>query len=69
MRQILDCDRKTAIERTLKQAMKLHGDDHESASAWMRLCRELEAMAEPEARMPRFNGLLRAIWSAATNEE
>lgn len=34
--------------------------------AWLRLCNELKAMSHPEARPPRFNRLLNAIWIAAT---
>lgn len=59
-------DRKTRIELTVRQARKLSG--LEAALAWDRLWTQLEAMCEPEARAPRFNGLLRAIWAAATNE-
>lgn len=58
-------DRKTKIEVVLKQAVKTEDD----SGAWCRLCHELESMAEPEARPPRFNRLLRAIWVAATNEQ
>ncbi len=61
-------DRKGEIEQVLKQARKNLGTD-ESSFAWHRLCRELANMTEPEARMPRFKGLLRAIWVAATNEQ
>lgn len=61
-------DRKTAIEHTLKQAEKLSADTVACQQAWLRLCRELEFMQEPEAAMPRFKGLLRAIWTASTNE-
>lgn len=59
-------DRKTRIEVTARKANELCGI--EAAVAWRRLCSQLEWMAEPEARPPRFNGLLRAIWAAATNE-
>lgn len=59
-------DRKTRIELTVGQAQKLSGFD--AAVAWRQLWKNLEGMCEPEARPPRFNGLLRAIWAAATNE-
>ena len=62
-------DRKTKIEQTLRQAEIVAVDKEESAKAWNRLCRELENMSAPEARPPRFAGLLRAIWTAATNEQ
>lgn len=61
-------DRKNAIEMTLSEANKLNGH-LESGLAWQRLCNELQTMCEPEARPPRFNALLRAIWVAATNEQ
>lgn len=60
-------DRKTQIEQTLIQAQKLEG--REAEQAWYRLCRELSFMSEPEARPPRFAGLLRSVWAAATNEQ
>lgn len=62
-------DRKTKIEAVMDQAFKIDGDPIECQQAWRRLCRELRFMAEPEARSPRFNRLLRAIWVAATNEQ
>ena len=62
-------DRKGKIENVIRQAVKLEIDEHEMALAWHRLCVELEHMAEPEARPPRFNRLLDAIWIAATNEQ
>jgi hypothetical protein len=61
-------DRKDEIELVLAQAQKLIGDP-EASVAWHRLCRELEGMTQPEARPPRFAGLLRSIWIAATNEQ
>lgn len=61
-------DRKDQIELVLKQAQALVGTT-EAEVAWHRLCNELEAMTEAEARMPRFAGLLRAVWTAATNEQ
>jgi hypothetical protein len=51
-------DRKTNIEMTLVQAQKVTPDQGECKQAWLRLIRELEFMAEPEARMPRFNTLV-----------
>lgn len=60
-------DRKDKIEQTLVQAQKLDG--LEAIQAWRRLCRELEHMTQPEARMPRFNGLLHAVWIAASNDQ
>lgn len=62
-------DRKTQIEQTLKEAQKLCNDSNEMRQAWLRLCRELEFMSDPEARMPRFNQLLHAIWIAATGDQ
>ena len=62
-------DRKDKIEQVLKQAQKADVTPEEAQRAWHRLCRELSHMTEPEARMPRFNGLLRSIWVAATNEQ
>lgn len=59
-------DRKTRIEETLKAALDLRDD--EAAYAWGRLAVQLDFMCSVEARPPRFNGLLRAIWIAATNE-
>lgn len=61
-------DRKTKVEQVVMQANALIGTKG-AALAWIRLCNELEFMIEPEARMPRFNGLLRAVWVAATNEQ
>lgn len=61
-------ERKERIEMVLVQAQKAVGTE-EAALAWQRLCRELEFLTEPEARMPRFSGLLRAVWVAATNEQ
>ena len=61
-------DRKCRIEQVLKQARKNLGSV-EAELAWERLCRELGNMTDAEARMPRFSGLLRAIWVAATNEQ
>lgn len=60
-------DRKDRLENVLKQAERLDGT--EAIQAWRRLCRELSAMTEPEARMPRFNGLLHALWIAASNDQ
>lgn len=60
-------DRKEKIEQVLAKAKEL--DFCDAADAWERLCVELEAMTEPEARPPRFAGLLRAVWVAATNEQ
>lgn len=51
----------------LAQANKLYGCD--GAQAWRRLCRELGHMTEPEAKMPRFNALLHALWIAASNDQ
>jgi len=62
-------DRKDKIEQVLKEVQKSDVTPEEAQRAWHRLCRELGNMAEPEARMPRFNGLLRSIWVAATNEQ
>lgn len=61
--------RKDQVEQVLKQANKIAHDAHETSQAWLRLCRALEGMIEPEARMPRFKELLDAVWVAATNEE
>lgn len=60
-------DRKSKVEQVLRQARKLEGI--EAVYAWRRLCRELENMTHPEARMPRFNGLLHACWIAASNDQ
>lgn len=60
-------DRKDKVEAVLVQAQKLDG--HEAVQAWRRLCRELEFMTQPEARMPRFNPLLHALWIAASNDQ
>jgi hypothetical protein len=62
-------DRKTNIELTLVQAEKLITDQGECKQAWLRLIRELEFMSEPEARMPKFNALMHAIWIAATGDQ
>lgn len=61
-------DRKTKVEQVVKAANKLNSNSWATDAAWKRLCKELEAMVEPEARMPRFTPLLNAIWRAATNE-
>lgn len=63
-----DIDRKGKIEQVLIWASN-QGDSQGDAMAWQRLCRELEFMTTPEAKPPRFNNLLRAIWVAATNEQ
>jgi len=60
-------DRKDKVELVLRQAQKLDG--LEAIQAWRRLTRELGHMADPEARMPRFNGLLHAVWIAASNDQ
>lgn len=64
-------DRKDKIEKVLKQAQELEGANGylASAQAWGRLCRELGNLTHPEARMPRFNTLLNAIWIAASNDQ
>jgi hypothetical protein len=62
-------DRKTGIEQTLCQARKVIPDQGECKQAWLRLVRELEFMCEPEARMPRYNALMHAIWIAATGDQ
>lgn len=62
-------DRKERVEFVLAQAQKLDGNDAEIVQAWRRLCRELSHMTHPESRMPRFNGLLNAVWIAATNDQ
>lgn len=61
-------DRKTSIENVLREARKVGSDEHEMCQAWLRLCRELEFMTDPEARMPRFNSLMHSLWIAATND-
>ena len=61
-------DRKTAIESVLRQARKVGSSDREMCQAWLRLIRELEFMTDPEAKMPRFNGLMHSLWIAATND-
>lgn len=60
-------DRKGQIETVLALAQNLDGD--EAVQAWRRLCRELDHMTHPESRMPRFYGLLRACWIAASNDQ
>lgn len=60
--------RKDKIEMVTKFGMSLT-NQAEAANAWHRLMSELVAMSEPEARSPRFSGLLRSIWAAATNEQ
>ncbi len=60
-------DRKDKLEMLLSQAEKLDGT--EAIQAWRRLCRELGHMTHPEARMPRFHGLLHAVWIAASNDQ
>lgn len=60
-------DRKERLENVLTQAERLDG--LEAIQAWRRLCRELSFMTEPEARMPRFNKLLNALWIAASNDQ
>lgn len=63
-------DRKERIELVINEALKLDsGEDAEMVQAWRRLVRELEFMTSPEARMPRFDSLLRTVWIAATNEQ
>lgn len=60
-------NRKDALDLVLTQAQKLDGT--EAVQAWRRLCRELGHMTHPEARMPRFAGLLHACWIAASNDQ
>lgn len=62
-------DRKTAIENTLRQLDKTAVSQHECEQIAMRLKRELEFLCEPEARMPRFKGLLNAVWIAVSNDQ
>ena len=59
-------DRKDKIDMVLDQAKTLN--DPEAVHAWRRLIRELGHLTHPEARMPRFNTLLHALWIAATND-
>jgi len=59
--------RKDEIELVLNQSQKLDGDD--AIQAWRRLCRELGHMTHPESRMPKFKGLLHALWIAASNDQ
>lgn len=61
-------DRKDGLESILREANKIEHSPHECVQAWLRLCRELEFMIEPEATMPRFNRLAHALWIAATND-
>lgn len=61
-------DRKAKIELVLREARKANAFRDESATAWDRLCRELEHMVDPDARPPRFHGLLHALWIAASND-
>lgn len=61
-------DRKDKIELVVAQANKAVGTS-EAELCWNRLCNELENMTRAEARPPRFAGLLRSIWVAATNEQ
>lgn len=60
-------DRKDRVELVLAQAQKLDSDD--AVQAWRRLCRELDLLAHPESKMPRFDGLLHACWIAASNDQ
>lgn len=62
-------DRKDKVEVVLKAARNIAHAPLETNQAWLRLCRELDFMVQPEARMPRFNTLLNAVWIAATNEQ
>lgn len=62
-------NRKDKIEIILTQAGKFGGNEQEEVQAWRRLCRELNHLAEPKARMPRFNSLLYACWIAAFNDQ
>ena len=61
-------DRKDRIEMILAQCGKFDGNKKEEVQAWRRLRQELGAMTHPEARMPRFNALVNAIWIAASND-
>jgi len=62
-------DRKDKIEMVLVQSGKFGGIEEEEVQAWRRLCRELNHLIDPEARMPRFNELLHAVWIAASNDQ
>ncbi len=62
-------DRKDKIEMILAQSGKFGGNEDEEVQAWRRLCRELNHLAHPEAKMPRFNSLLHAVWIAASNDQ
>lgn len=62
-------DRKTKIEAVLKAAEYTRERSGDAGECWIVLLDELRAMTEPEARPPRFNRVLRAIWVAATNEQ
>lgn len=61
--------RKDEIEKVVRNGKRILISTGESALAWRRFMDELEAMTEPEARNPKFAGILRAIWAAATNEQ
>lgn len=60
-------DRKTKIEAVVRAISAVSQED--AQYAWNRLHNELEHMAEPDAPPPRFKALLRAIWTASTNEQ
>lgn len=68
-RRVKAKNRKDKVEQVLKQARKISSDSNETRQAWCRIIRELEFMCDPEAKMPRFNTLLHAVWIAATGDQ
>lgn len=62
-------DRKDRIEMILARSGKFGGNEDEEVQAWRRLLRELNHLAHPEAKTPRFNSLLHAVWIAASNDQ
>jgi len=62
-------DRKDRVEQVLAQARKISNDSNETRQAWLRIIRELEFLCDPEAKMPKFDSLLHAVWIAATGDQ
>lgn len=61
--------RKDEIDLVAAQCERIAHDPNEVRQAWLRICRELRFLSDPEAKPPKFNALLHAIWIAASGDQ
>jgi hypothetical protein len=64
----MSATRKDKIENVLAQCERIESAEGVN-QAWIRLCRELRFLSDPESRPPRFEHLLHAVWIAASNDQ